>query len=542
MEEVFGAPDGPAVSWDFGDGSPVVIGRQVRHAFVRSGRYQVRALDGAETVASQEVEVVPRSLLRAVPSSASALVYLPALADDLSLTVDFLERLFGAESTQRHLEESYLPAVAMELSASQADAVDSQEGLGLFTLTGFDGTVALLGVADGERALAALVRHFEAQGGTSKIAADGTVWLREATGAESVALLDRGYLYWVGAGSQPLALSAAVAAVRTADAKGLEEKIELARARARVAPGDAYVFVDSPSWLGANDARVKVFFASLAIGEHELTVDGFFDAGEPLWASHAAVEVPLLRKAPEGPVAAAVVSVPPSELARLLVGEAGTQRRLAADMRFRRAGLDLEELLAALVGDVAALAYFDAEAFFDNLVHGSERPEPRGTVWVEAGLSRDEPVAQLIEETLDAWSLRHDRVKEKGFSRYRTRLSGQSLDITLTPRRARLVGGTEPVGRAEVDLASQLVARFGGGAFSSGHVSLMVDLGQLRKELEHPRQIPGVDARRLVTVQGFSAAFLAQLTPVDHAFLDLGPEEGGARLQGRLVLRRRQTE
>jgi hypothetical protein len=79
--------------------------------------------------------------------------------------------------------------------------------------------------------------------------------------------------------------------------------------------------------------------------------------------------------------------------------------------------------------------------------------------------------------------------------------------------------------------------RFGTGAFGPSHLSLMVDLGRLRAELDAPEQVPGVPPAQLSAAKAFGGAFLDQVTPFDHAFMDFAPEEGGARLRGRVVLR-----
>jgi hypothetical protein len=67
----------------------------------------------------------------------------------------------------------------------------------------------------------------------------------------------------------------------------------------------------------------------------------------------------------------------------------------------------------------------------------------------------------------------------------------------------------------------------------------MVDMGRLRAELEAPSQVPGVPPGQLAAAKAFGGAFLDQLTPFEHGFLDLTPEEGGARLRGRIVIRTR---
>ncbi|MBX7102070.1 MAG: hypothetical protein K1X89_30425, partial [Myxococcaceae bacterium] len=95
--------------------------------------------------------------------------------------------------------------------------------------------------------------------------------------------------------------------------------------------------------------------------------------------------------------------------------------------------------------------------------------------------------------------------------------------------------------RPEAPLAAELQARFQ-GAFGPGHTSAFVDVGQLLAELEQPRQIPGLDAARLVTVQGFTMAFAQQLTSVGTAFLDLEPKGRRIAVRGALTLRQKSPQ
>ncbi len=88
-------------------------------------------------------------------------------------------------------------------------------------------------------------------------------------------------------------------------------------------------------------------------------------------------------------------------------------------------------------------------------------------------------------------------------------------------------------------MGAGLRERFGSNAFGASHLSLMVDMGRLRAEMDAPSQVPGVPAGQLAAAKAFGGAFLDQLTPFEHAFLDFAPEEGGVRLKGRIVLRAR---
>src|SRR5205823_971202 len=109
--------------------------------------------------------------------------------------VDFIEKLVGAETAQRWLDDSPLPELAMELSAGEHQVIDPEKGLGLFTLPKFDGVVALMGVIDDERALAVVVEQLEKRGGFATSQPKGAMRVRSESGKEMLLFTDRGYLY-----------------------------------------------------------------------------------------------------------------------------------------------------------------------------------------------------------------------------------------------------------------------------------------------------------------------------------------------------------
>ncbi len=182
----FGAEGGPDLEWDFGDGA-TQSGAWVQHAFARAGTYVVRSRRGGDEVAAATVTVHPRPLLRAVPPGATMAIWLPRLKGHLETAVDFLERLTGAETAQRWLENETLGSVAMELAATDRGAVDLDEGLGMFSLPGFDGSVALLGVVDEKRAMDVAVQRLEERGGMARAWADGSIDVKERRAVMSAA-------------------------------------------------------------------------------------------------------------------------------------------------------------------------------------------------------------------------------------------------------------------------------------------------------------------------------------------------------------------
>jgi hypothetical protein len=246
----------------------------------------------------------------------------------------------------------------------------------------------------------------------------------------------------------------------------------------------------------------------------------------------------LLEKAPTGPVAAGMMSVPPDELASWIFGAPGSKRRTDALNSWRQEGIDAEALLGAVRGDVTLLVYFDAPAFYRNFLV-NKRPEPRGSVLLEAGLTRAEPVLAALTKAFEAGSWNVETVKEKNVTRFRTRIMEQPMVLSVTADRLSLQAGEALEARPRGNVGTALRERFGATTFGPSHLSLMVDMGRLRAEMDAPEQVPGVPSGQLSAAKAFGGAFLDQLTPFEHAFLDFAPEEGGARLRGRVVLRAR---
>jgi hypothetical protein len=278
------------------------------------------------------------------------------------------------------------------------------------------------------------------------------------------------------------------------------------------------------------------FFASLRVREDRAELDGFMASDKPLLAGKQGPVPALLNKAPVGPVASGMLSVPADELATWLIGARGSARRAEAMATMTARGMDGEGLLGALRGDVTLLVYFDAPAFYRNFIT-NKRPEPKGSVLFEAGLTRAEPVVAAVTKAFEGSSWSVEKVKDKGITRFRGRIAEQPVVLSVAPDRLSLQGGEALEGRPQGDVGAALRERFGTGTFGPSHLSLMVDLGRLRADLDAPEQVPGVPPAQLNAAKAFGGAFLDQVTPFDHAFMDLAPEEGGARLRGRVVLR-----
>jgi len=108
------------------------------------------------------------------------------------------------------------------------------------------------------------------------------------------------------------------------------------------------------------------------------------------------------------------------------------------------------------------------------------------------------------------------------------------LSAALTANLLSVRLGDLPAGRSDVNV-SKLISQRLPGAFAPGHSSAFVDLVELRKELEVPRVLSGIDPQRVVMAQGFSSAFLNRIA-VDFAAVDFEPKGQGGTLKGMVTL------
>jgi hypothetical protein len=110
------------------------------------------------------------------------------------------------------------------------------------------------------------------------------------------------------------------------------------------------------------------------------------------------------------------------------------------------------------------------------------------------------------------------------------------MTVEVTNVRISLEAG-EPLGdRQGVALAESLRARFVPTSFGTGHVSFVLDVGQVAKELDPG---PFGHARGTPAILGLLSVFLRQATAVETIFMDVAPDENGGRLRGRVTLRPR---
>ena len=556
------APGAPVVTWDFGDGSPQARGAHVSHAFSRQGTYAVRALEGTSPQASAQLTVVPRPVLRAIPDDAEVAVFFPQLRGNVDPMMGFVSHLMGEEQVLRSLEAMPLLGLVLRDSQGEGRVVDADEGLGFFSLPDFEGSVMFLGVTDPQAAQDAVLEELRGRGATLvRREPQGAVHLRRDNGLAMLLFEDRGYLYLVvpdapaaPAAEPPGTLQKTQAAalpgaevdlgpVRTrivSSTAALSESPLLAELRPKVAAGHLHIFAHPEAQPGS--ASIQGAWAAMRFQEDAAELDGWVRTDTAFTGAGAAPASRLMDQAPLGPIAALTVSMPPETLTQLVFGAPGSEQRAKMTRSLAAQGLDaasVEGLLGALRGDVALLAYLDAASIYRNFLQGSHKPEPRGSLLLQAGLVRAAPVVEWLTGVLKSRQQPFQSVRDGSTTRLTTRVLEQPVEFTVQPDRVTVRGGEPLEARTQGPVGSALRERFGAGGFESGHLSAMVDVGRARDELDAPEQVAGVPAPALAMARAIAATFLEQLPPVDNVFLDFSPEPGGGRFRLSTRLRSR---
>jgi hypothetical protein len=510
--------------WDFGDGAPPAQGQVVSHAFARGGRFLVKAFEGERVTDRISVLVQVRHPFHAVAPDAEAALVFRSL-DELAPSVDFLERIGSAATVQRLLDSVPLVAFALEPGAVGRSSLDPLEGLGVYLPTGAAGLVSFVGVVDDALAKKAfgewLVDHgYRPDGEGSFSGPRGRL----------LVLVDRGTLFAV-IGETVDDLQRLSQAVRRAPALGLEADGATAGALSDLASGGVAVLVRPQASTRAS-ARVKPAGWTLGVGALRFERDSLRLVAralgpQPLWSTPPAARPQrLLAHAPEGAIAALSVDAPLVEVLKSV----GVPLDDGDDE-----GPELRGALAVLSRRVDVSMSFDVEGFLAATIAAGGRPAPRVTVLGETSAPDRLPVAALIDRVLSRRQEPFDTASQRAFQLWRTRGLDHPLELALDADTLYLRFGRRLADTRSVDLVAEL-ARRSEGACGSGHLTALIDVGQLKRDVLQPRLVPGVDSRKVVTTQALTATFLQQLTQVEQLFVDVGPAPFGATIFAELKL------
>ncbi|MEW5743214.1 MAG: hypothetical protein AB1938_30140, partial [Myxococcota bacterium] len=342
--------------------------------------------------------------------------------------------------------------------------------------------------------------------------------------------VDRGVLYAVAA--PPTHREASVQArVAAMDARGLEADGSTAVALDELAAGGVVLVARPPegtSW-SLLTLAVKV------LGERAW-VTGRAHGKGPLWLAPKVDARRLLTQAPAGPIAVASATLPAGALLALAGMGKGTPRYRELARELAGEGVELEAALAGFQGAFDAAAYFDVPGFVRGTIASGGRPEPAVSLLAEA-LVRTSPA---LERLVGLWAAQLvpgvRRMAGEGVTAWRGAFRARPVEVVLSKEALFVKSGAPVDERESANLSGELGDRFE-GAFSPGHVSLFVDVGQLRRELMMPRLMSDVDPRSALTAQALAVTFLDRLTQLDSVMLDAAPDERGAVLHAVVTLR-----
>ncbi len=520
-------------TWDFGDGSPVVTGAQVQHAFSKAGRYTVRGRDGAAVREEISLVVASRSVLHLVPPDAEFALLARGL-EELAPAVDFVERLGGATTVQDAFDANPALWWSVEQSLAGGAPLDAREGFAVFTWPDVPAArVTATGIVDDAAALAAFSAWLAERGWSGVSTVQGLLrFEREARSLD--VFVDRGALYAVETALTERVPSAQ-SRVAAASALGLEADGSTAALLDALPAGGLVVY-----GVSSGGASWKVAAAALRFTGDEARAEGTLFAGQPLWAAAPVAAHRLLKNAPDGPVAAFSGMLGAPSLAALLLGPPGSPRRTRAEEALLDDGVELTRLLETFAGGVDAVVYADVEGFVRDTLAAGGRPQPQGSLLVQAGV-RD---AAKLEVAIDALTAKTKqkllKEKEQQLRLWRGAWAGRPFDLVLTDEAFFVKAGAPVDAREPIDLMTKWGAQFD-GAFGEGHLSALVDVGQLRRELLQPR-LMDIDPRKSLTAQALAVTMIDRLTRLELAMVDLSPTPQGATVQAVLRLRPREVD
>jgi hypothetical protein len=419
-------------------------------------------------------------------------------------------------------------AFALEQGAGGPSVLDAAGGAGFFNLPGLEGLVSFAAVLDEPKALAELGAFLRRDGWEALQDSEPARWSRGR--ATLVALVDRGELYTFVADDGPVPLSSLTAVIQSEDL-GLAGEPGLADELRALAGDGAWIFARAAEPTSA----WRHVVARATPAKDALVVEGRVAAEAPLWTPSPGPRLTLLDSAPSGPIAVLAADVDPTRLVALTLGGPGGASRSKLEARLSQRGVNLDAALKALTGTLQAVAWLDTESFFRGVLESGGKPEPRLSVQLAAGTRDQAPLAAWLDAAFEGHG---GGTTSDGARRYTTRAGGHAIELILSDGSLRVEAGAPPHDREAVNLPGVLKDRYP-FAFAPGHASFFLDVTQVKRDLETPVRLEGVDPRRLIAAQALSVTFLDQLTTLERVMIDVGPDPKGAVVHAVIEARQR---
>ncbi len=530
-------PEGEALSWDPGDGSPPKTGPVLEHAWQRAGRYTVRATGrgGTRTI---EIEVVPRPALGLVPADARLAFVFPDVWSKHERVRSLLERMSPEADLRKSFDElqAKLGVDLGKTETLEAAGLDPGEGLAVVSPSDDpDAIWLLLGTLDDEKALALGRKILELPPGQGQVqSADGgrIEVARDPKGRQVALGVGGGYLF-VRTGEAPERkdLPQVFSRMVLQPSGDLGGSDEYRRARAQAPGDDAIFYARADRTAIPGSAGGQAIVVGFTFGEDDLTAHLFAPLpppqGEALRRALGGGKASsLVAKLPEGAIGYFGLSLQPTALLDVLVP--GEKDRIAMEMMAAaKLGMGARELASLLSGDLAAALYLDPEAMLRSMaMEGSPGAEDVPPVLLLVSLVPGKDAPNRLAGVLV-------RAGAKKEGKYLT-IGPSAVDLADGLLAAATTPGLLSKARGGKDLAAKIPPEL---LEAPGEMILYVDLGRmvdglvgapLPKDLT-PEQRERVTAR----LQELSAA-----SPFRDLLLSAHPAEGGIGGSVRVRLRK----
>lgn len=466
----------------------------------------------------------------AIPASARSALFIHEVRSELEPAVDALERILDPFEAQSFIETAPLPAIALEmLESGENQGLDLSGGLALFRPDGFSVAIGVAPVTNGQAALAAVEASFARNGiHAAEKLANGMQRYRLADGLDVLAYVKGAFIYLVmpdtdaKLSSDDILRAASVALLSKEPA--LSKSAVYERLRARVARKGVQLFAAAP--LG-RDSAVDAALLAATFDEKGTYVDGFVATSSEVLHATSGSPPALLAHAPAGPSFILSAKVLSNELSKWVGGD-----ELSIGDRMSALGLAPSMLAAALTGDGQVAFYADPELLVLDALSEKFSMGPLGTVLLEAKVADPKLAEGIGGAWLKARGAAFKRTSDKDGVRLRALINDQPVELRVRKTDLKLEAGPRLRGRKSVDVVAPHKALLPPGAFGPGHVSAVLDLAQVRRDLELNS---GSGDEEWDAYSRLFARMLEQLTSVERVAVDLGPEVGGARISGTLL-------
>lgn len=463
------------------------------------------------------------SLVEVVPEEATDLIFSEPAGAKMDVALRALARAIGPFGTAMFLASAPLPALMLKAMEPGGGTLgfNPAGGLGLFHLPNWRGAVGVASISSEGAALASLKSYFLSGGATQIDDSPLPLALRLPERGSVFSFCHRGYLFLIIPEEEENeeVIRRLVDRIRSAKGDSLRANA-LWQKLTKAVPGPETVslFMRQPiPELGAIQGALVKAVAK----DDSVDFAGYLASFIPLRPPpRRAAKRSLLRNAPARPMFSIGMWLERELLSQLLFfepEEGETEQSSPVDL--------WEEALAtALDGRLDVLLYVDENARDTELLPAVPSI-PLSAAMVEGTIADSSAMKRYVEvllERLQPHRLRQTRSDK--VSTYRGSVDELPFELRVSDKLINAKLGR--LGKRKfVNWESAMQKKFGGDAFGPGHVSMFVDVAEMRRQLF---EMGGVE------IDAMDDPMAIQWGDVEYIFGDVAPDEGGARFRGKI--------